>query len=128
MTLFTAYLLLLIAHYIADYVFQSRWMGDNKSSDNSALTGHVFVYTYAMAVASLFILVPGNGHAATMWGLFVLMTFISHWCTDYITSRETKRFWTSTPQRAYATYNVMGFDQLVHQLTLGLTLWICLPS
>lgn len=38
-------LVVLLAHFIGDFIAQSSWMATNKSSSNKALLAHVVVYT-----------------------------------------------------------------------------------
>lgn len=118
---------LLIVHFIADFLLQSDWMALNKSKSNIALTAHVAVYT--------------SGFLA--FGLkFAAVTFVLHWITDYFTSRATSRLWfididtqpyselsyckmfdsvVVYPNRRHWFFVMIGFDQLIHYVTLALT-------
>jgi hypothetical protein len=120
-----AFLYILGCHYVADYVCQSRWMGDNKSSSWEALIVHVFTYTYVMLVmvapAFAVLKIP-----VFLWIGWWATNGVLHLITDYITSRETKRLWEW--DRKYATFCVMGADQLLHQWALGLTFLYCLAN
>ena len=94
---------LLIVHYIADFQAQNDWMAVNKSKHWGALTLHVFVY-------SLFFL---------YWGWkFALITFVTHFITDAITSRITRALYYPVFHRHWF-FAMIGADQLIHYVTLA---------
>lgn len=96
--------LLLVAHFIGDFVLQSHWMSVNKSSNWKALAAHVAVY----------------GACLTPFGLlFALANAAIHGAVDAVTSRITKRLWLA--QRWHYFFLVIGADQLTHYLCL---LWV----
>ena len=137
-------LVLLTAHFVGDFLCQSDRMALNKSKSWDVLAWHVSVYTVVIAVASLR-LVP----LCAPWGLFVTITFVTHFATDAVTSRITSRLWflditasgdlgkiwregTIRTEPTYCVedrgtrhwfFVVIGVDQLIHAWTLGLTLW-----
>lgn len=101
-------------------------MALNKSKNNQALTIHAFVYAWCFS----------------WWGLeFACFTFLTHWATDYITSRCTSKLWFIDleplvvplkdswfdyyahviPKKRHWFFVVIGFDQLIHFTTLALT-------
>lgn len=51
--------------------------------------------------------------------VYALLTFIFHWCTDYITSREAKKFFDKNDY--HNGFVVIGFDQMLHILQLWFT-------
>ena len=65
------------AHTIADFFLQTNWMAVNKSKRLDALMAHVLVYSIALTVA-------------TLSPFFGLVTFLAHFCTDYVTSRLSR--------------------------------------
>ena len=117
---------ILLIHTIADFIFQTRKMGLNKGKSLSWLTIHVLVYSLSTSI---------------FWGLYfgwstffpvLCLTFITHWVTDFITSRasgyaylkmlhykdkneQLEHIWQ------YHFWSVIGFDQLIHLITLLLT-------
>lgn len=112
--MFWAYLFLLAAHWIADFVLQTHWQASNKSKNNEALTRHVTTYTAVLAAVSVLLL--------GIFGLvFAIVNGALHWCTDYCTSRWTAKLWAKKDVHNF--FVVVGLDQLIHQLTLALTLW-----
>lgn len=120
MTPLWSFVALLIVHWSADFVLQSRWMGRNKSSRLDALAAHVAVYTMALAVGAALIF---RIDVENRWTLlaFVLTNGIAHFATDFVSSRITSALWKA--KREYAFFTAIGFDQLVHQATLAATMW-----
>jgi len=115
---------LALAHFIGDFVLQSDWMALHKSKRNEVLTIHALVYSLCFLA----------------WGWkFWLLTFYSHWLTDYVTSRVTSKLWfmkqpwprsapelweTLTQNTRHWFFVVIGADQLIHMATLATTLWV----
>ena len=117
---------LLVLHFVSDFLFQTDWMALNKSKSNKALTIHAAVY-------SLLFLAFGLRFAA--------ITFLAHWITDYFTSKWTSKLWFFRELPATVQYEgeepihlweyvdgkrhwffvAIGFDQLIHFVTLALT-------
>ena len=114
-----AYLALLGAHWIADFVLQTHWQASNKSKNNVALSRHVLVYTGCLAAASYPLLAwPDHG---PQWLVFVAVNGALHFATDYVTSRASSRLYAK--QDWHNFFVVIGFDQLIHQSTLAATMW-----
>lgn len=121
---------ILVVHFLADFIFQSDWMALNKSKHWDPLVIHGLVYS------SLFYF---------GWGWhFALLTFITHTLTDAVTSRVTSKLWFIDllepvktkkplafptfefarvyPRKRHWFFVVIGVDQLIHYVTLALTL------
>jgi hypothetical protein len=116
MTPLWQFVVLLVAHWFADFVLQTHWQAQNKSKNNVALFRHVLVYTFIIAHASLVLFGPGPG-----WLAFVLVNFALHFATDYFTSRASSKLYAK--QDWHNFFVVIGFDQLIHQITLAATMW-----
>jgi hypothetical protein len=84
-------------HFIADFVLQSSEMGVNKSKDVKWLATHAAIYTIPF-----------------IWfgWKFALITGISHFCIDGITSRVTSYFWKK--QEGHWFFTTIGWDQAMH--------------
>jgi len=95
----------LIGHWIADFICQSDYMARNKSSSNKALGLHILAYTLVMSVFGI---------------KFALVNGAIHFVVDYMTSRITKKLWAK--QDVHNFFVVIGFDQLIHTVTLLLTI------
>ena len=115
--------LLLSTHCIADFFLQSNWMalkkGENSWEGIRALTLHVLIYSLCFLWMGL---------------TFVALTAITHWLTDFVTSRLTKRWWfldsygeepasghlmvELNPRKRVLFWRTIGVDQWIHAITL----------
>lgn len=111
---------LLVTHWVADFVLQTHWQASNKSKDNEALLRHVGTYTLCLAVASAGIF--GQGPA---WLAFVALNSALHFATDYFTSRASSRLFGKDWHNFFV---IVGFDQLLHQVTLAVTMALIFGS
>jgi len=99
---------LLAAHFVADFVCQTTWMGLNKSKSNWILTLHVLIYTAVIAfLADGFVESPLT---------FAALNGILHWPIDWISSRLAGKY--HREGRLYAFWKVIGLDQLAHMTCL----------
>jgi len=97
-------------HFVGDFVFQTRQMAENKSKSIYWLTSHVLWYCVAfMPIAFLIGL-------ETQYIEFQFVLFTTHWLTDFFTSKLTSYFWKKRKVKAF--FMVIGFDQLIHIITL----------
>src|SRR5262249_17843631 len=110
---------LLAVHWLGDFVLQSHWMSVNKSKRLDALAIHVATYTPTLLFRSALLFgVHGIGPLA----LFVGVNGTLHFATDFVTSQITSRLWHQ--QREHLFFVALGFDQLLHQVTLIATVWL----
>jgi hypothetical protein len=118
----------LFIHWVADFVFQTDEQAKGKSCDNWMLTKHVLTYTLTFLIAgALFcsysnhILHKGASDfgLSPKIGLFLPITFIAHWITDYFTSRLNSKLYKSG--RTHKFFVSIGFDQFLHFFQLLLT-------
>ncbi len=103
-----------LIHFVSDFLCQTREMATNKSKSLYWLTLHVFVYTTITAFAWSYF----TTDIKTL-GFVWLATFISHWVTDFITSKGTTYFYQK--ENMFGFFGVVGFDQLIHSSTLLIT-------
>jgi hypothetical protein len=106
-------------------------MALNKSKDNYALFCHVAVYTIGMFIWSSYTLGPTDAAVA-----FTCMNAVLHFVTDWMTSRINSKLWFMEPYdelgdvwryvdgRRHWFFVMVGFDQLIHYVTLAVTLRI----
>lgn len=116
-------LLILIAHYVADFLMQSYETGQKKSSNWQVLLMHTIIYSLYMSIIIL-IYIKASGDQITTeimlnTVLFGLITFIFHTLTDYITSRKSKALMAKKENKK--ALNLLGFDQLLHYVQLFIT-------
>lgn len=107
-------LLIMFIHWVSDFVFQTQEMATNKGKSIKWLSYHVFVYALLTAMGWAAIsLVP-----IVLFKVFTL-TFITHWCTDFVTSKITGYFYLKGDIHNF--FVVVGIDQFIHLTTLMLT-------
>lgn len=91
--------------FIADFVFQSNYIAQNKSSCSKVLSKHVIIYGLPFII---------------LFGLsYGLINIVLHFIVDYITSRVTKRQWEC--KEVHNFFVTIGFDQWVHTSLLFIT-------
>lgn len=79
---------ILLNHFVGDFVFQSRMMGENKSKSMYWLSMHILTYTTCIAFLSF----PFFSTVAN-FALWVIVNMVLHFCTDFVTSRLTGFFY-----------------------------------
>ncbi len=107
---------LLATHWVGDFVLQTDFQASNKSRRLDALSLHVATYTATLFLAAAILF----GLAAAV--IFAALNGALHFATDYITSRASSKLWAEQNWRRF--FVMIGFDQLIHQATLALTLWM----
>lgn len=105
-------------HYIADFILQSREVAIKKSDCLFSLLAHVGIYSITYALLSYKLIFP-----LFQWdsifiknqieGLFLIYLIITHFGTDYITSRLNKKLY---PSKAF--WNCIGADQMIHLISI----------
>ena len=96
-------LCLFVAHYFADFVFQSDKMALNKSHSWKWLSLHCFVY----------------GVCFLPWGWQVSLVLMgTHFVIDAVTSRLNAYFWKREERRYF--FLTIGADQMLHLFLLVL--------
>lgn len=134
--LFITFILLFVTHYIADFRLQTNWMAMNKSKwlddirtlftpkDELLPSGVLALFLHVLVYSACFI-----------WlGLvFAGITFVTHLVTDAITSLIGRRYWFVSAKddtlvfddlKRSLFFRTIGFDQLVHTITLLGTLYL----
>jgi hypothetical protein len=122
--------LIVLIHWIADFVFQAEEWANNKSKNNIALYKHVITYSTLWLLPICLMLGIERPHETTEWYvystlIFFVLTFCCHFITDYITSRiVSKKFANEeygSPIPNTGAFTVIGFDQVLHYAQLFLT-------
>lgn len=113
-------LLILLAHFICDFVFQTDWQAQNKSKNNKALLSHVTTYSlimfFILIIYTLFGWIPFNPFAVCS---FITITFVCHFITDYFTSRINTRL--REQKKVHYFFVSIGADQMYHYIQLFIT-------
>ncbi len=117
LNIFVFYLLwIFLLHTIADFVFQTRWMAENKSKNMAALFYHIMEYTFVIFLGITIIM-------GIKFGLiYSIINGIIHLITDFITSKISSYAYKSNKNKLFWT--MIGFDQLIHISSLLITLAI----
>ena len=81
----TVIYVLLVAHFVGDFLCQTDWMATNKSKRWDALALHVLVYTFVLALFT--VRLPADV------SLFLAVNMGAHFVQDAITSLINARLW-----------------------------------
>ena len=110
-----------IAHFIGDFLLQTRWMATNKSNKMTALAAHILVYGGALYVGTLFTSMDNNL-------TYVLINMLLHAGVDGLIwngYKYTVKLRGGDMSFKYYEdphfYSTIGFDQLLHTLCLYVT-------
>jgi hypothetical protein len=115
MMILTVFLLLLVAHYVGDFICQTHWQATNKSKSHEALARHVAVYTLVIGIVAAVLLGPTLTVLA-----FILINGALHYWVDFWTSRISSGLFIKG--RWHDFFAIIGLDQLLHQACLGVSL------
>ena len=112
-------ILIFLAHWVADFLCQTHEMSLKKSKSILWLSYHVLIYT--LVTTAIWSLCFNNliVDMLTTIPLIFVITFSSHWVTDFFTSKWTSMLWGK--QSIHNFFVVIGMDQLIHATTLLLT-------
>jgi hypothetical protein len=111
----------LFLHWLGDFVFQTDWMAQNKSSNWKALFAHGLTYgaVFQLGCIPLILLrVPGSWYVT----LFILVNTLSHIGIDALTSRLNSRLFKAGEWHYF--FVSVGFDQFLHLAILVWTLYL----
>lgn len=113
--------IILLIHWVADFICQSDEVAKNKSKSNKYLLKHIGIYTLV-----LFAVWP----LALTYSLKDLMPWIifnglAHLAIDYFTSRMSSKLYAKGDVHNF--FVVIGFDQFAHTFLL-LSSWIWLVN
>jgi hypothetical protein len=106
-----AVVIVLLGHWLADFVWQPHWMGMRKSKEWWVLTQHALRIaagaTLTAGVIGLFF--PISFVGAVAWGL---LNGVAHFAIDAVTSRITSKLYVKGDMHNF--FAVIGFDQFLH--------------
>lgn len=152
----TTIYVLLVAHFVGDFICQSDWMALNKSKRWDALALHAGMYIATLMLTllvGLWLVLGGDTEiGGPPWVWFMVVNGAAHFVQDAITSRINARLWfvrtefagtrwrelyrdadgsgCSTEAEAFFVdylptrhwfFVAIGFDQLLHFVTLFVT-------
>lgn len=129
------FIFLLFLHWVGDFFFQHRWMGEGKGRNLLILLLHVLVYSVVMYVGMGVIIYTLQSYSgipmsefieqygftgANQWDKDVFIWFfIGHFFVDIWTSKLTGLFYkkyieTNDKKWMGLFWNTIGIDQLLH--------------
>lgn len=126
--------ILIVIHYVADFMAQTEEMALGKSKSFKVLLKHTWRYTFIFFIFFALWCAYQNhiGHVKAIdigwdWRMFLFfpITFVFHTIIDYVSSRITarkfakKEYYTGIPNMG--AFSIIGLDQLFHYGTLFLT-------
>jgi Protein of unknown function (DUF3307) len=104
-------IILLVGHWIGDYLLQGNKIAARKSRSVAWLALHVSLYTLILFSVSLIIF------SGTSLLLFIAVNAGLHFVTDLLTGKLYNRF----RENPRIFFPILGLDQLIHGVTLLLT-------
>lgn len=115
--------ILLFAHYIADFLFQTNWMAKGKSSSLLKLSVHIGTYTLVLFVCCLFLILIRHNIAIGDLFAFAIISGLFHFAIDFFTSKITSyqykhNMMGSDTVPNFGFFSTIGADQLLHSLCL----------
>ena len=117
---------ILFTHWVADFLCQTHKMSIMKSKSNLWLSFHIIAYTGVFLTACIIgdvVWFKSTNQwlfkTAEQAQIFVLITFVAHWLTDYFTSRLNSKLWAEN--KVHWFFVSVGFDQFLHFTQLFLT-------
>lgn len=99
---------ILVAHWVGDFLLQTRQMATNKHKNPKWLGLHLLIYS---------LVILGAGQLLFSWqvGLgYAVFNGLLHLITDFFTSKAAHKF-QNNPR---IFYPIIGFDQMVHVICL----------
>jgi len=108
---------ILFAHYVGDFICQTKWQATNKSKNILALLLHVT--TYSLTIFAI-LWYQFDLNTLVYW---TLLNFIGHFAVDFVTSKITSHFYTKGNMHPF--WITIGFDQFLHYtILLSMAQWL----
>ena len=111
-----AFILIVWAHFIGDFILQSDYHSKNKSKNSFVLAEHVLMYSIPFVMLGMFIPV------SILW---IAINAVCHFATDFVTSRITSKLWKE--QKVHWFFVTIGADQSIHFTTLFVSYYLLHP-
>ena len=102
--LIAPFIVIIWIHFITDFIFQSRWIAENKGKNIWVLILHSIIYCLPFIVFGF---------------TFAIINGILHGVVDFVTSKITTYFYKNKDN--YGFFTTIGFDQALHITILFLT-------
>ena len=114
-------LILLLGHWVSDYIFQQKAIVLNKFKKFNLLLRHTFEYTTMLTIFIVIMLLFKILNQEIWYFIinFWIITFVFHLIVDYITSILSTHSWRAKSRVDF--FSVVITDQLIHLFILFLT-------
>jgi hypothetical protein len=109
-------IVILLFHWIGDFVLQTRYIAENKSNSFLVLFFHVGIYT--AVISSPLILLSPFVHQ-NHYIIWIVLNAGLHFTTDAFASKIATKYYQQENMKAF--FNVMGLEQFIHTCFLILT-------
>jgi hypothetical protein len=108
-------LLLLLIHWVADFVMQTDKQAQGKANNFTDLVSHTLNYSLILWVGVMVL------SKFDVWNCFYffIITFIAHTFTDFFTSKINKSYWKRG--KSHQFFVSVNFDQWLHYVQLFVT-------
>lgn len=110
-------------HFLADFVAQTHKQAIGKSKNWGDLLSHTLTYTFTWVglwfILGLFSEQFHNIVYDIKWLYFLIVTFIHHTMTDFVTSRINSKLWEK--KQVHKFFVGVGADQFIHYSQLFIT-------
>jgi len=108
--------LILVVHYICDFLLQPREVAIKKGKSIVALINHISTYGIFFFIFCSILFSFEN-----IYNIFAfsMVNTLVHGVVDFFTSKWTGYLYSKDKYKQY--FDVIGFDQLIHVVTLLLT-------
>lgn len=111
---------IIVVHFVADFVLQTDKQAKGKSKNWGDLLSHTYIYSMVWIIVGIIYAISLKD-SYQEWDVtsFVAITFACHTLQDYFTSRLNSRLWADG--KVHNFFVSVGFDQVLHYGQLFLT-------
>ena len=122
-SLYTVFIILIV-HWIADFVLQTDKQAKGKSNNWNDLLEHTINYSIVWLPTMVLLCFINNIELINIKipFLFFIITLVCHTITDYFTSRLNTKLWNKGDVHNF--FVSIGFDQVLHYVQLFLTYYL----
>ena len=129
----TEIFVIIIIHWVADFVFQDEKWALGKSKNWKDLLAHTSMYSYIWLILGIVLLFKTEySYLFGNWDLgkillfkilsFTIITFLLHTITDYFTSRIVSKKFAKQEYGSeipnFGAFTIIGIDQVLHYIQL----------
>lgn len=116
-----ATMIILVAHFVGDFVLQNDRLATQKSKNTGVLLEHVLLYSLPLTIAAFVLMYIFPAVPQIHLYLWLFLNIVLHFVVDYFTSRANSKI-VAKEGMHHNFFLMIGFDQLLHLSILVLTL------